>query len=253
MGFMVFTFAFGSVILRPMQATHWEFTNRAMLFGLIFGISFPLYFLDGQNATVALANWIGSRFQIDADLVARLLFASAALLLVLAALIRTWASSYLQAGVVYAAEVKTASLVADGPYRQVRNPLYFANVLMVIALGAMMSRVGFFVALAAMLVFCYRLILREEAELQANQGASYQAYRKAVPRLLPYLWPRIASAGRQANWGEGFKAESWYWGFAAALIAFAITLKVTLFFAILAASLVLFWVSSMVLQRKPES
>jgi len=32
------------------------------------------------------------------------------------------------------------------------NPLYFANVLMVIAMGAMMSRLGFFVAVVAMLV-----------------------------------------------------------------------------------------------------
>jgi protein-S-isoprenylcysteine O-methyltransferase Ste14 len=249
----VFTFASGGDILRPMKATHWEFTNRAMLFGLIFGVSFPLYFLDRQNSTVALANWIGSRLQMDADLIARLLFALAALLLVLAAFIRTWASSYLHAAVVYAAEVKTASLVADGPYRQVRNPLYFANVLMAIALGAMMSRVGFLVALVAMLAFSYRLILREEAELQANQGEPYQAYRRAVPRLWPAPWPRIASAGRQANWAEGFKAESWYWGFAAALVAFAITLKLTLFFVILAASLVLFWVSSIVLQKKSNS
>ena len=66
---------------------------------------------------------------------------------VLAALVRTWASAYLHSSVVYAAEVKTASLVADGPYRQVRNPLYFGNVLMVIGIGSMMSRV----------VLCWRL------------------------------------------------------------------------------------------------
>jgi protein-S-isoprenylcysteine O-methyltransferase Ste14 len=104
-------------------------------------------------------------------------------LLTVAALLRTWASSYLSAGVVYAAEVKTESLVADGPYRQVRNPLYLANVLMVIGMGAMMSRTGFIVAVAAMLVFCYRLILREESELQTSQGEPYEGYSKAVPRL----------------------------------------------------------------------
>jgi protein-S-isoprenylcysteine O-methyltransferase Ste14 len=200
-----------------MRATNWEFSNRALLFGLIFAFSFPLYFLDHQNSTVGLANWLGSRLQRNADLIARLLFAFAAILLIVAALIRTWSSAYLLSGVVYASEVKTESLVADGPYRQVRNPLYFANVLMVIAVGAMMSRLGFFVALVAMLVFCYRLIAREEAELQASQGEPYKVYRNAVPRLWPALWPRIASAGRQAKWADGFKAESWYWGFAAPL------------------------------------
>jgi protein-S-isoprenylcysteine O-methyltransferase Ste14 len=236
-----------------MKASNWEFRNRATVFGLIFGFTFPLYVLDHQNSTVALANWLGAGRQMDTDLLARLLFAFAAFLLVVAALIRTWASSYLQASVVYASEVNSESLVADGPYRRVRNPLYFANVLMIIAMGAMMSRLGFFVAVIAMLVFCYRLILREEAELQASQGQPYHAYCKAVPRLWPSLWPRVASAGRQARWIEGIKAESWYWGFAAALIAYAITLKLTLFFVILMVSLVLFWVSSMALHKKSHS
>jgi len=236
-----------------MKATNWEFTNRALLFGLIFAFSFPLYFLDHQNSTAAFASWLGSRLQRDPDLVARLLFAFAAILLIVAALLRTWASSYLRARVVYAAELKTDSLVADGPYRLVRNPLYFANVLMVIGMGAMMSRTGFVVAVVAMLVFSYRLILREEAGLQASLGKQYEGYSKAVPRLWPSLWPRLASAGGQAKWTEGFKAESWYWGFAAALLTFAITLKLTLFFVILAGSLVLFWVSSAVLQKKSNS
>ena len=186
-----------------MKATNWEFTNRALVFGLIFAFTFSLYSFDHQNSTAVFANWLGSRLRMDADLVARVLFAFAALSLTVAALIRTWASSYLQAEVVYAGKVKTESLVADGPYRRVRNPLYFANVLMTIGMGAMMSRTGFFVAILAMLVFCYRLIFREEAELQASQGERYETYCKAVPRLRPSLWPRIASAGRKGNWTAG--------------------------------------------------
>jgi protein-S-isoprenylcysteine O-methyltransferase Ste14 len=236
-----------------MKATNWEFANRALVFGLIFGCTFPLYALDHQNSTAVLANWLGAGLRMDANLVARVLFAIAAFLLVVAAVIRTWASSYLHASVVYAAAVKTESLVADGPYRRVRNPLYIANVLMAVGLGAMMSRTGFFAAVVAMLVFCYRLILREESELQATQGEMYERYCKAVPRLWPSLWPRIASSGRKAQWAAGFKAESWYWGFAAAVTAFAITLNLTVFFVILGASIILFWVSSAVLQKKPNS
>jgi len=247
-----FTYTSDGDTFRFMKATNWEFTNRALLFGLIFAFSFPLYFFDHQNSTAALASWLGSTLQKDPDLVARLLFAFAAILLAVAALLRTWASSYLRAGVVYAAEVKTDSLIAGGPYRLVRNPLYFANILMVIGMGAMMSRTGFLVAAVAMLVFSYRLILREEAGLRASLGNQYEGYSKVVPRLWPSLWPRIASAGGQAKWTEGFRAELWYWGFAAALATFAITLKLTLFFAILAASLVLFWVSSVVFQKKSD-
>src|SRR3989442_7115350 len=154
-----------------MKATNWEFTNRALVFGLIFGFAFPLYFLDQQNSTATLANWLGARLQMDADLVARLLFAFAAFWLVVAALIRTWASSYLRAAAVYAAEVKTESLVADGPYRQVRNPLYFANVVMAIGMGAMMSRTGFFVAGGGNLGFFYPLSPRGEGRLLRRPSA----------------------------------------------------------------------------------
>jgi protein-S-isoprenylcysteine O-methyltransferase Ste14 len=239
--------------LTAMKATNWEFANRAMVFGIILGCSFSFYGLDQKNATAALANWCEARWHANADALAGVLFALAAAVLTSAALIRTWASAYLSSGVVYAAEVKSASLVADGPYRQVRNPLYFANVLMAIALGSMMSRLGFFVVVAAMIVFCYRLIFREESELLANQGQGYGAYRKAVPRLWPSPWPRIPSSGQAPNWRGGFRAESWYWGFALALVAFAVTLKLVLFFAILAVSLALFWVLASAMGKKANS
>jgi protein-S-isoprenylcysteine O-methyltransferase Ste14 len=236
-----------------MRATQWEFTNRAFIFGLIFGFGFFLYSLDHQNSTAALADWLGIRLGKNSDLLARLLFACAAFLLVVAAFIRTWASSYLHANVVYAAEVKTASLVADGPYRRLRNPLYFANVWMAVGLGSMMSRTGAVVAIMAMLMFCYRLIFREESGLQASQGEQYERYQAAVPRLWPSLSPRIASIGGRAQWAEGFKAESWCWGFAAAVVAFAITLNIKVFFGILGTAVVLLWLSSVVLQKKSNS
>ena len=111
--------------------------------GLYLGFS-ALSPFDRQNATAALANLLAARLGINADLLARVLFAFAAVLLIAAALIRTWASAYLRSDVVYAADIQTRSLVADGPYRHVRNPLYFANLLMAIGMGAMASRIGFF-------------------------------------------------------------------------------------------------------------
>jgi protein-S-isoprenylcysteine O-methyltransferase Ste14 len=236
-----------------MKATDWEFTNRALVFGLIFGCAFPLYAVDHTMSAAALANWLAPKLGMDADMVARLLLGLAALLLAAAALLRTWASAYLHAAVVYAADVKAESLVADGPYRRVRNPLYFANVLMAVGMGTLMSRVGFVVCVLAMVVFCYRLIFREEAELLAGQGEAYERYRKAVPQLWPALTPRIPSSGRRAKWADGFKAESWYWGFALAVAAFAVTLSVKVFFVIVAASVALFWGMSMVLSKKSDA
>jgi len=234
------------------RATDWEFKNRAAIFGCIFGFSFFLFSLDHVNATSWLATKLVSTTGTDEVLVERTLFFIAALLVVGAAVVRTWGSAYLRSEVVYAAEIKTATLVADGPYRHVRNPLYFGNVLMALGMGAMASRLGFVVLQVLMLLFCYRLIFREEAEWRAAQGEQYEAFKKAVPRLCPALTPRTPSAGGRANWVAGFKAEGWVWGFALAVALFAITLKQKVFFVVLAVSLGVFFVVAFALPRSSE-
>jgi len=236
-----------------MKATDWEFKNRGLIFGLIFAVAFPLYSVDPRNAADVLGHWLSATLGKDGEFTVRLLFALAAVLLIVAALVRTWASSYLRSEVVYAAQVKTTSLVADGPYRYVRNPLYFANVLMAVGMGAMMSGSGFVLAVVVMIVFSYRLIAREESALLASQGEQYERYRKAVPRLWPAFRARVVASNAHARWLEGFKAEGWYWGFALSVIAFAITLNIKIFFVVLGASVVLFWVSAYWLSRKSES
>jgi protein-S-isoprenylcysteine O-methyltransferase Ste14 len=224
------------------MATRWEFANRAVLFGLIISLAFACYLFDRNNVTALLSDWLAARYQQNAEFLARVLFLVAALLLASAALLRTWASAYLNAQIVYASDVKSTSLAAGGPYRWVRNPLYFANLLMAVALGALMNRSGCIVVVLGMLIFCYRLILREEAELSLNLG-EYAAYRKAVPRFWPSPIPRIPSSQQPANWSAGLKAECWYWGFVLGLAVFAITLNLGYFFLVATFSVLFFWFS----------
>jgi protein-S-isoprenylcysteine O-methyltransferase Ste14 len=106
-----------------MKATRREFENRAVILGVLFAVSFLLASIDSRNAAQALAERLAAWLHVDGDRATRAIFALGAVLTVLAAFIRTWASAYLAADVVYAGDVKTASLVADGPYRFVRNPL----------------------------------------------------------------------------------------------------------------------------------
>jgi protein-S-isoprenylcysteine O-methyltransferase Ste14 len=233
-----------------MRASAWEFKNRAAIFGCIFGFSFFLFSVDHLNATSWLATKLASTTGTDEVVLERTLFSVAALLLVGAAVVRTWGSAYLRSEVVYASEIKTATLVADGPYRHVRNPLYFGNVLMALGMGAMASRFGFIVLQVLMLLFCYRLIFREEAEWRAVQGEQYDAFKNAVPRLCPALTPRIPAAGGKASWAAGFKAEGWVWGFALAVALFAITLKIKVFYLVLAVSLGVFFMVAFT-PRKP--
>ncbi|MBA3962456.1 MAG: hypothetical protein H0X40_11215 [Chthoniobacterales bacterium] len=85
------------------------------------------------------------------------------------------------------------ALVADGPFRYVRNPLYLANPIMAAGIGVLASRAGFIFLVAANCFFVYRLIFREEASLLASQGESYAptaARCRGSCRRLARAWPR---------------------------------------------------------------
>ena len=227
-----------------MRATAWEFRFRALIIGLIFGLGFAAYSWNQQNLVIAFSHWAGGASPAAANRIARGLLGLAALLVTACAWLRSWGSGYLHAKVVYAAEVKTDSLVADGPFRRVRNPLYFGNMLLVTGMAALMNGSGALIAIVAMLVFCYRLILREEAELEARHGEPYRRYLAKVPRLWPALRPRVPSAGGRPDFAEAFKAEFWIWGYALATAVLAITLNVIAFYVILGGSVALLWLGA---------
>jgi protein-S-isoprenylcysteine O-methyltransferase Ste14 len=213
-----------------MRATPFEFRHRWWVIFSIFILAFLAYQIDSKNAAVALADWIASRLGKTAnDDWYRLTFGAASLLCFIAALLRTWGTSYLHADVMRDSRVHTERLLADGPYRYVRNPLYLGNILLAIGVGLMASRTGFFILVLGMIVFVLRLIGREEADLGRDQGDAYQRYRAAVPRLVPSLVPRLPSAGHAPEWGQALRVESMYWLMAVAVAVFAVTLNLKLF------------------------
>ena len=224
-----------------LATSNFEFKNRFWIIGVIFGVAFWSYSIDHQNAGVALTEWIArlcGSTATNADY--RWIFAIASLFAVLAAAIRTWGTAYLNPEVMIAERVQTSRLVADGPYRYVRNPLYLGNILLAIGFGAMASRIGCAILIVGMLVFVYRLILREEAGIAASQGDAYRAYCAAVPRLLPALRPQLPSARGAPNWTDGFLGEAFMWVMAASLVAFAFSLKQEIFFWVLGGSFVVY-------------
>jgi len=220
-----------------LAASEFEFRYRFWIIGAIFFLGFLSYNLDPQNAGAALTEWFARLPGTAASRNDyRLTFAIASLFIVAAALIRTWGTAYLNPEVMLAMRVQTARLVADGPYRYVRNPLYFGNLLWAVGFGFMASRIGFFILVVGMVVFCYRLIFREEAGIAASQGENYRAYCAAVPRLLPALRPKLPPAGGVPNWADGLRGEAFVWVMAASEVAFAFTLNQIVFFAFLGLS-----------------
>jgi protein-S-isoprenylcysteine O-methyltransferase Ste14 len=212
-----------------MQASQFEFNNRFWMIGLIFGVGFgALYQVDHVNFGVGLLRWLAPAINPDnaqGNMWLRVIFACGAALVFLAALLRTWASAYLRAEVVHDSDIHSESLVADGPFRRVRNPLYLGTLVMIAGLGTMASRLGWVFMLVALWLFQYRLILREEHGLAEAQGESFRAYLRAVPRLWPSLKARVPAGGTKPQWGKALLGEMFFWIFGVAMLFFAITLR----------------------------
>lgn len=204
-----------------MRASNFEFRNRFWVISALFFAAFGMYIFDQRNAAQMFARLLGQDSQVGIQLV----FGGGALIALLAAWIRTWASAYLHSSVVKDGDIHTDRLVADGPYRHLRNPLYLGTLLLGISFGLIASTTGFFVLVIGLTVFTSRLIGREEAELEAVQGAAYRRYVRAVPALVPAFEPRVDARGARPQWKQAFIGEAWMWLFGVGCALFAVTLN----------------------------
>jgi protein-S-isoprenylcysteine O-methyltransferase Ste14 len=158
----------------------------------------------------------------------RIVFLIGAFVVALGGLIRAWGAAYLRAEVVHDSSVRTERLVADGPFRYTRNPLYLGLLIGVFGAGLLCSRTGWVVQMILASLFCYRLIRREEAHLVLVQGDKFVTYYHAVPRLLPALTSRIPASGALPHWQEAFAAQTPWWAIAAGEVAYALTLRLSI-------------------------
>ena len=79
----------------------------------------------------------------------------------------------------------TDVIVARGPYRFSRNPIYLAMVLLQLGIGVWADSLWFFVlAILSALLLTWGVILREECYLEHKFGDGYMAYRARVRRWL---------------------------------------------------------------------
>ena len=224
------------------RATEFEFRNRFWIISGTFCLGFSCSIWDHQIVSVAIARMIVGGLNSPLALGwMRVILALGALIVTLAALVRSWAAAYLHSSVVHDTELHSDRLVADGPYRRVRNPLYLGNILLAVGMGLMASRTGFLFLVAATVPFVYRLILREEASLLESQGDGYRRYSEAVPRLWPSLRPRVPAGGARPNWADGFAGETFMWSFAIAMAVFDATLRLAHFWIVMGAGFAVYF------------
>jgi protein-S-isoprenylcysteine O-methyltransferase Ste14 len=195
-----------------MKASAFEFRFRLWLSFAIIGLGFSAPWIELLHWERANHAWGWLVFELGGlgisattgfALITGLAIASAAL----GAGLRVWGTAYLGTGTVFNAEMKAGNVLADGPFRYMRNPLYLGSFLDIVAIAILMPPSGAAVSLVLLAVFLLRLILGEEAFLTPKLGESYDAYCKAVPRLIPSLRPRVAAGGRTPNWGRALMGE----------------------------------------------
>jgi protein-S-isoprenylcysteine O-methyltransferase Ste14 len=119
----------------------------------------------------------------------------------------------------------STGIIAAGPYRWSRNPLYLAAGLMLCGLG-LLAGAGWLAAalLPATLLAYTPVVLAEERALAALGGDSYQRYVASVPRWIGI--PRRyedEKEGALIRWREVFHREKWLVpGYTAAVLAIAV-------------------------------
>ena len=100
-------------------------------------------------------------------------------------------------------------LVASGPFRWVRNPLYIGNIALWVGLTLVADLPWLVAPVALLLAVEYHAIVRwEEQLLAARLGDSYREYMGTVPRWVPKPPDRnLPSAPPPFGWGETLFSE----------------------------------------------
>ncbi len=216
-----------------MQASAFEYRHRYALHGLVYllclaapwtlvlPVSYraPLFsFVQNGSSWFLLASTathpLYRHFALvwDTVLVLMILLAAAG------AALRVWGAAYLGATTVQRGGMVSDELVADGPFRWVRNPLYLGTVLNTLAFAFVMRPEAGLLCVGLITLLQFRLIGREEPYLEERLGEPYRLYRTRVPRFLPSLWPRAAPGSSRPHWRQSMLSEIYVIGFALTLL-----------------------------------
>jgi protein-S-isoprenylcysteine O-methyltransferase Ste14 len=82
-------------------------------------------------------------------------------------------------------EVPPDRIVAQGPYRFVRNPMYLGHLIFMLGLAVTFSSWLAAALLAFHTVWFHQRVVMDEARLEARFGAPYLAYKARVKRWIP--------------------------------------------------------------------
>lgn len=104
--------------------------------------------------------------------------------------LRTWSKLVLGRFYTFAIGLTEGHrILAEGPYRFIRHPLYLGTFLIMIGFPLLTQSWAAFWLLTAPTVPLYGLrLVKEEAYMMRKMGAEYRAYARGTARLIPFVW-----------------------------------------------------------------
>ena len=129
----------------------------------------------------------------------RIVIVAGALLVFLSAALRTWAAAYLRTDVVHDTTQHSEALIADGPFRYTRNPLYLGSL--VLAAGFAIAARSWWIigGMLAIFIGIYLPVIRAEEAFLGQQFPEFEAYASRVPRLFP-RFSTLGNRGGAFSW-----------------------------------------------------
>jgi protein-S-isoprenylcysteine O-methyltransferase Ste14 len=196
-----------------MRASAIEFRLRMAINTAIIVLGFWAPWIEawGIGRRITLLEWLslqlGRTGPVRFTVAVPVVIVVSAIIAAAGAGLRVWGTAYLGTGTVTSIDMKAGRVVADGPYRYIRNPLYAGLWFMVAAMAFIMPAPGALVAMVLITMFLIRLILAEEAFLRRQIGEPYELYLAAVPRLVPRFHASLRHAGSKPHWMRAVLAE----------------------------------------------
>lgn len=194
-----------------MKASATEFKLRMLIMVAIIVVGFwspwlalPGTTIVGWGARTPLLEWLALEVS-HAGVLTFTTAAPAAIVLgaifaALGVVFRMWGAAYLSYGTIHHPEMQASTMMASGPYRYVRNPLYIGSWFTIAAICFLMPPTGALFTIASLSLFLLRLVLAEEDFLKAELGEPYSAYLLSVPRLIPRLRTNLPAAHQHPHW-----------------------------------------------------
>jgi len=200
-----------------MKATPLEFRFRFLILAVIYLLGFVAPWdqwlhLDSIRTWQLIASWPTRAGWLSFNTATIVVLLIGILFAFAGAALRTWGTAYLSPAVVQDSAMHGEGVVAAGPYRHLRNPLYLGTLLHTFALALLMPPSGAIFCIVAVFLFQLRLIASEESFLTTKLGEPYLAYCAKVSRLIPAITPRVPASTLQPKWPAAFVGEIYMWG-----------------------------------------